>query len=331
MTDLIHPDPGGQIAEPGAYRMDMDRYHDAHVCIGPSVSSSGLRTIESQGTARFWAFSGLNPSRFEKPPSDALSFGKAAHALLLGDEDFDAGYVVLPKDAPPPPTQAMLNAVKPTPASLARQEFWAGFEKKQAGRVIVPEVDLEHIQHMAESLHRAELPDIIFGGEPEVSLIWQDVTGIWVKARPDALPQTGDLGDLKTTSEATHRFTDRQIADHGYHMQMALCVEGMERVLGRRPTGVILIFVEKKPPYQVIMRPISEDALYWGRMQNRRALNAMAACLESGDWGEEPGNLSEFNLPTWLHDRLSAEQSDGRLPNDDDVDEEEGDDGQEDD
>lgn len=317
MTDLIHPDPGGQIAEPGAYRMDMDRYHDAHVCIGPSVSSGGLaevcgdRTKKYFGpnTARFWAHYPLNPNYFPKKTSNEMDFGRAAHALLLGDEDFEAGYAIRPTE---------YKDYRTDEAKKWRSEV------RSAGKTAVTPEDMVHIQHMSESLHRAKLPDIMFEGLPEVSLLWIDREGFWRKARPDCLPFTGEIPDLKTVTSASTDFVDRQTVKLGYDLKLANCAEGMQAVLGRTPSHAVLIFIEKTPPYMCNIRPISEDAMYWARLENRRSANALGECFKTGDWGEEPGNLSEFNLPTWLHDRLSAEQSDGRLPNDDDEDEEGG-------
>ena len=299
VTDIL-PDPGGKIDRPGAYRLTMERYHDPHLCVGPSVSSSGLRTIETKSAGDFWAFSGLNGSAFEKVETAAFNFGKAAHALLLGDEDFDAGYVVSPYD---------------------------GFRSKEARewreaqtKVIVSPDDMDHIKGMSASLKAHGLPDLIFGGEPEVSLIWRDHTGVWIKARPDALPATGDLGDLKTTTDNELQPLMRGITKYSYDMQMALCVEGMEKVLHRSPTGVVIIYAQKKPPYTVTPISIGADALYWGKVRNRRAINTFAECWQSGEWPfQGDRDISEYQLPEWLAARLSEEQSDGRLPNDEDL------------
>lgn len=299
MTIITVPD-GETVPGPGAYRMSLDWYHGQKVCPGPSISSSGLRTIELQSPHMFWAFSHLNPKRFIKEPTAALDFGKAAHALLLGDEVFEESYRVRPDT---------FDSYR----SKAAQE-WRDIQVAAGRTCIIPD-EYAHIANMAEALHQHGLPDVIFGGEPEVSLIWQDKTGVWVKARPDALPETGDLGDLKTTADASRRACEREIEKRGYDMQMALGIEGMERVLGRRPPATVLIFVQKTPPYTVTAIPISEDALYWARCRNRRAINTFAECLESGVWPSDGDDMGEYQVPAWLAQRLSDEQSDGRLPN----------------
>ena len=46
--------------------LPIDRYHAADICDGPSISSSGLRTIFSKSPAHFWAESALNDEEDEE-------------------------------------------------------------------------------------------------------------------------------------------------------------------------------------------------------------------------------------------------------------------------
>ena len=95
----------GQVTEPGAYKMTMALYHSQSVCPGPSISSSGLRTIVNESPWHFWSRWEGNENRYPDPEeSDALILGKAAHALILGDEVFDEHFCFVPKDAPRRPT-----------------------------------------------------------------------------------------------------------------------------------------------------------------------------------------------------------------------------------
>ncbi len=85
-----------KISTPGIYDIPMDTYH-GDCCVGPSVSSSGLRKIHFHCPAEYWAFSPYNKHAFPEPDGETLAFGRAAHCLLLGDEDFKARYAVKPK------------------------------------------------------------------------------------------------------------------------------------------------------------------------------------------------------------------------------------------
>lgn len=299
MIDLSPIAPGEKVSQPGAYRMSIDHYH-TQCCIGPSVSSSGLRAVELKSPWHFWAFSDLNPAPFERPISDAFDFGKAAHALLLGDEIFQEGYAVRPTE---------FDSWRTKDAKEWRSMM------EDLGKVVLTPDDVIHIARMGEAIERAGVKEILLEGTPEASLIWQDKTGLWVKSRMDMLAATGDMVDLKTTADASHRAVMRDITNHGYYMQVALGHEAMERVLGRTPPAAFLIFVEKKPPYTVTVTPISENAIYWGRIQIRRALDTVAACLESGEWPSDTSHMPEYDLPAWLETSLSEQQADGRLPN----------------
>jgi hypothetical protein len=279
--------------------MSMDQYH-SQCCDGPSISSSGLRTIELQSPHQFWSFSDLNPDRFESEETHALDFGRAAHSLLLGDEVFSEHYSIRPDEFDSWRTKAAKE--------------WRAAEQ-DLGKTVLEPSDIDHIAGMAKSLKAHGLPDVVFDGEAEVSLVWKDVTGVWIKSRPDALPKSGDQADLKTTADASLFACMRDITKRGYFMQMALGAEGMQRVLGRRPAGNILIFVQKKPPYTVSAIPLSEDAMYWGAMMNRRAIDTFARCLDEGNWPGDTDHMPEYNLPSWMTDRLSDEQAEGALPN----------------
>ena len=53
---------GEKVTEPGIYDMPINWYHD-DCCDGPSVSSSGLRTIELESPEHYWAHHPANPDR----------------------------------------------------------------------------------------------------------------------------------------------------------------------------------------------------------------------------------------------------------------------------
>src|SRR4051794_35615536 len=88
---------GAVITAPGLYSgVPIQTYHGASLCGGPSVSSSGLRKIINQSPAHFWCESPYNPNRVEPKESDALVLGRAAHHLLLGEDDFSTLFIARP-------------------------------------------------------------------------------------------------------------------------------------------------------------------------------------------------------------------------------------------
>ncbi len=89
--------PGVKITVPGCYAgVPINVYHGADLCFGRSISSSGLRKIIGESPAHYWCESPYNPNRVEQKETDALALGRAAHHLLLGEDDFNTHYIVRP-------------------------------------------------------------------------------------------------------------------------------------------------------------------------------------------------------------------------------------------
>lgn len=294
---------GETITDGGAFRCSMSHYHSQAICPGPSISSTGIRTVENVSDWAFWASWEGNPEAYPEEPKDAFDFGAAAHALILGDEVFEDGYAVLPFDSR---------------RTKAAQEWEAG--QRAAGKRVITQSDLASIGEAAKNLRRHPLIQAgIFDGEPEVSLIWQDeITGLWIKARPDALQLNGQVvADLKTCASASIIDCHRSITKRAYHQQLALCIEGIERVFGVTATDAVLVFAEKTAPYHVQPIFLDEDCLYWARMQNRRGIDRIASILKEPPLPvyEADEAKSRYSMPPSLREKLAQQQIDGTLPN----------------
>jgi hypothetical protein len=316
--------PGVLIDKPGQYDIPMDVYH-GQPCAGPSVSSSGLRKIYHESPADFWAFSDLNDDRFEREETDAFVFGRAAHALLLGDDDFMAKFAVVPASAPARPLQSQILARiegRISKSAEERFEFWDPFEAQHAGKTFLSENDLDHIRHIRDALEAHPIVPLLLEGQAEQSLIWQDTkTGLWLKSRLDVLSGTGDLADLKSTARKSLPLIYKDIREKGYDMQLGLATMAVENVLGipfneesYAGRSALNVFVYKSPPYHVTPVEIDYDALYWGRIKCRKAIDTMAECIRTGEW---PGPVE--GIPRYSADyertTLAEQQAAGLLPN----------------
>ena len=295
---------GGKISTDGVYSdLPIDVYH-SDACDGPSISSSGLRTIDIKSPAHYWDSSYLNPNRRPAAHRDSFTFGRAAHMLLLGEEGFARTFAVLPDEFPDFKTKA------------ARE--WRDAQVA-AGREVLTPKDLDVIKGIANSLAAHPLiMDGLLNGAVEHSIIWKDKeTGIWLKSRPDALPVNADIvADLKTSASAGPQDVRRSIWEYGYHMQMALVGMGMEATLGRKlnDEDYVLVFVEKTPPYCINIKPIDPVAIFYGRRQIRRALRKFANCISKNEWpGYEDDGITA-GLPKYIVERLEAEIKSGLLP-----------------
>ncbi len=289
---------GTLITKPGVYSgVDMATYHGAQLCDGPSVSSSTLRTITNESPAHAWVTHPLNPNRIEPEETDAFILGRAAHHLLLGEDDFSTIFIKRPDEIG---GEAWHGNKKICKAWLA--------EQKLSGRTVLTGSNIEQIKGMARSLaaHPLVASGILNGGI-EQSYLWKcKDTGLWKKARPDATPnESGDFCDLKTSVSVLTEDLQRTIAEYGYHQQGAMICEGWHALTGSNASSFTLAFVEKKPPYCVRIVTLRDDDLARGEQQNAAAMQTFARCLESGEWPGPGGADAEYlSLPAWAQSRI---------------------------
>lgn len=266
---------GQKITEPGIYDMPISWYHD-DCCDGPSISSSGLRTIETKTPAHYWADSPLNKDRIDEEDSAEkkhFRLGRAAHLLLLEPEKFREIVVTRPAQF----DSWRTNAAKEWRARAVNIE----------GKTVLDGDEFLAVTGIASALRGHALHrDGVLDGDIELSIIWKDQkTGVWLKARPDAIPASANvLADFKTTTDASPLAAYRSVRDFGYDMQLALGGIGMQTVLGRRMTDYVIIFVEVKRPHAILVAPIDSERIGWARLRLRRAVNTFAECLKANRW-----------------------------------------------
>lgn len=280
------------IKKPGVYSdIPMEVYHGQDWLDAPSISSSGLRAIEQKSPAHFFAGWSGNP-KSASGYSPALSFGSAAHALILGDENFHDRHVISPYD---------------DFRSKAARE-WRD-EQVANGKQVITSNDLKHIEGMAEKLQ--PFADV-FQGDVEQSVVWKR-GDVWLKSRMDVRPMSDTLADYKTTANSHPGDCERSIAKFGYYQQFALGVEGLWATEAQKIQTCLLIFQEKEPPYAVTPIELDQSYIISGARQNARALAIFQDCLSKGEW---PGYYMPPAVvpPLWLERRLEIEEMEGTLP-----------------
>lgn len=287
--------PSGKVSVPGVYALSMAEYH-GDLCVSPSISSSGLRTIWGQSPAHYWYDSPYNPNRPKPKERPHFSIGKAAHHLLyLGRKGFDAEFVVRPDQ---------WNDWR-----TAASKKWRA-EQIKAGLTIITDAELEAITGMARSLGAHPLVKSgILDGAVERSLIFKDAkSGAWLKSRPDNIPSSSGLfADLKTADSVSDDSLERSLANYGYHMQAALVGMASEAVLGRPMEEFALVWVEKAPPHCVRVTVLTGADLERGRMQLRRSIDQFAECVATGEWPGPGGTRRDaeyLTLPPWAAKRI---------------------------
>lgn len=273
---------GKPISKPGCYSgLPLEDYHRGDLCVGPSVSSSGLRKIFNESPADYWCESPLNPDRIEQTDKRAFMLGRATHHLMLGEPFFAKLFCIQPDEYTHPK-----DGVKPWHNGAALCKEWAAAQKA-AGRTILLPSEVEAIKGMAISLGQHPMVKAgILTGAIERSIIWRDKeTGIWLKCRPDVIPtDSGNFADLKTTTSVQYLDLIYALRDWGYHQQGALVREGCKEVLGFAMEDFTLVFVQKKPPYSVRDVRLKDSDMDRGHLQNRAALRTLWRCLKNNEW-----------------------------------------------
>ena len=170
-----------------------------------------LKSIDQSQLKQFlknpadWAYHRLND---DHKPTDAMKFGTAFHAYLLGTSDV----VSLPEGE--------------SFRSKDNQKWRA--DQLEAGNIIVSYNDMQLLKRMKEGIEQTSLmpeyPDymeIIEQGTKEQCIEWKDrQTGLMLKAKPDLSPAGTDyLVDLKTAQKADAESFAKEVINYGYHIQ----------------------------------------------------------------------------------------------------------------
>lgn len=170
-----------------------------------------LKSIDQSQLKQFlknpadWAYHRLND---DHKPTDAMKFGTAFHAYMLGTSDV----VSLPEGE--------------SFRSKDNQKWRA--DQLEAGNIIVSYNDMQLLKRMKEGIEQTSLmpeyPDymeIIEQGTKEQCIEWKDrQTGLMLKAKPDLIPAGTDyLVDLKTAQKADAESFAKEVINYGYHIQ----------------------------------------------------------------------------------------------------------------
>jgi len=301
---------GMPISKPGMYsRMSLTRYHSPGLCIGPSVSSGGLRRIAGLSPAHFYCTWTENPNRIERKDTPAPIFGRAAHMLFLGELYFSKLFCVQPDEY-----ISNSGEVKDWTYRANYCKEWRN-DMHRTGRAVLKTEDYANLVGMAGTLskhpiiHGTNGNDGALNGMIERSLIWHDkASGLWCKARPDAIPtDSGDFVDLKTTTSVMWLDLQRTIYEFGYHQQAAFVRMAAREVLGFNHITFTLVFVEKEAPWCVRIVSLKDADLDRGEKQNRAALDTVARCLKADAWPGPGGDREDaipIELPAWAQERI---------------------------
>lgn len=294
-----------RITEPGAYaNISAEDYHgNADLLPGPSLSSSGAKTLLGKSPYHFWYASPLNPDRPREDDKPHFSIGRAAHDMVLLSERWPEHYHVLPEGF----TRA---ATKKFAAEIAEAD-----EAEAAGLTVLRFDDAQTVHAVADAIQRNPLAvATLTNGVCEETLCWKDPrTGVWLRARPDFRPNSilekravMVVPDLKFVagSNATPDGFAKSIHQFGYHQSAAFYSEGIKEIYGHYPTHWIHVVVEKEQPHCVALYELPGEDIERGRALNRRAIDLFARCLDRDEWPGYADDPMPVGLPHWSRMRI---------------------------
>lgn len=243
----------------------------------------------------------------KKDPTPAMIFGSAFHCFVLEPDRFDEQYCCVPPDAPDKPASAMINAAKPSAASIIRVEWWRNFREQNGDKIELKNDDLEKIKRMSSSLSNHEpAKDLLLNiGEVEMPLLWQDdITGIEMKGKLDGIGD-GFTIDLKTCINAHPESFSIDAFNNAYHRQAALYLDG--RGLNKMTKGdFYFIAIEKTEPFGISVMKCAQDFIKHGRMVYGSLLEDVAYWRNMGspnvsyEWKSPVDGRFDLNLPAWV-------------------------------
>lgn len=286
------------ITRPGTYYdLDEEEYH-ADPVPGGSLSSTGVRRI-MKAPAKFRYYQ-LHP----EPPRKELEIGSAAHAKVLGvGSPFE---VVCDAEGVP------FDAWRSKDAKARVRAI------RDAGRIPVKPDEAELVDAMAEAvLANVDARALLESpGAEEVSLFGiDDATGVWKRGRVDFLGEPDTEGwvpvvDYKTTKDAHPAEIEKALFNYGYYQQAPWYLD-LAHEVGPYGPGVhpvfAFIFQEKEPPYLCTVAAPEPDAIEWGRIRNRKAIDRYRQCVEADEWPGYAETIVRIGLPRWAAYQLDAE------------------------
>ncbi len=251
-----------------------------------------------------------------EPATPALSLGSAFHTLALeGEEQYEKDFVF----------GGPINSKTGRCYGVDTQAFAQWAASLPPGKQFLTTDTSVLVREMVHAILSDDTAgpfvlDKFNGSANEASLVWQDeATGLMCKARADMIrPGWESIGDLKTTEDASPRGFSQSIGTYGYHRQAAWYLDGAAAVY--KATGderlkslshFPFVCVEKKPPFAVAVYVIKPADVEIGRCQNRRLIDLVKACRESGKWPGYGNGFADIGLRDYAAREMIRELNDG--------------------
>jgi exodeoxyribonuclease VIII len=301
---------------PNALDMTNEDYHADTT----RISKSGLDEID-KSPAHYW-HKYLNPER-EQEDKDYFRQGSAGHCAVFEPNDFDKRYTIaktadeigaiklkqeLEELATAKGLQFKKAATKGQLIELLRgaghqvvlyEDYLA--ELNASGKTILPAKEYDLVQRWRDAVHKHPAARTLLAkGIPEKTFFFDDqATGAQCKVRTDWFEENGFIVDLKTTVSAHRQEFGKSIVNYRYDVASAFYQDGFYTATGIKPSGFIIIAVEKTAPYNVAVYIMPDNAVERGRRLYAANLQTYMECKERGKWPGYSDTVEEITLPAW--------------------------------
>jgi hypothetical protein len=213
--------------------------------------------------------------------------GTLVHTLVLEPQQFEAQYVV----------HGPLGRSK---ADIELKEKLTSQLKK--GQSLIDEETVLEMQPVANAVLSHSKAGALLAecDQREISIVWTDnETKVECKSRIDAYSSSlKALVDLKTTTDASPESFSKDVANYRYHQQLAFYRRALKHV-GLEVEYAMLIAVEKKAPYGVMVYRVAVGDLAKMDEENTSLLSEYGQCSVAGVWPNYEEKIIELALPNW--------------------------------
>lgn len=277
----------------------------------PALSASLLQTTIEECPAAAWHDSWLNPAPRVDDSDTAQNAGTIAHGILL--EGTTANVAVIdPKDYPSEKaphnvpdgwTNKPIRAARDLAIAAGKTPVLAPQMKAIEAMVDQARAFIESLRHapaedLARSVWAAFQPG---GGESEVTLVWQDRSGVLCRARPDRIATDRTLiVDYKTCTRSAEpdAWARTALAGMGYYVGGAFYRRGVDALCDVRPEYVFLV-QEQEAPFLCSLVGLDPATQELGDRKVARGLRLWAECANADAWPAYPNRVCFSELPPW--------------------------------
>ncbi len=267
-----------------ANRVAADGYYQDFGCVSNSMVSAFLENRQEYKAVY------VDRSIPPDPPSEAMLFGSAFHALVLEPHQFAERWSGRKK------ISRRSNAGK-----LAHAE-WQEVLARNGITELLPE-DIKQLGAMGLALMANPIARRwLFGKKAEIERVirWTCLaTGMKRKAKLDWVsPEAKLVIDLKTCEDASPQAWVWQVGKYGLHRQASAYLEAVRHEYGPGDWTFLFLAVSKERFPRVGPHILEDSAIALGERENIRALTELQRCLASGDWSEPWNNsVNVVDLP----------------------------------